>query len=104
MAAIVIRNLPDDVHDALRRLAAERKQPVEAFVRDKLSEFAKGKRGGIDFEKLARSRAALGLYEDGPTWTPDLDDPKLSWKVLGMKPPKPPKAPKPLKARKKKSK
>jgi hypothetical protein len=30
----------------------------------------------------------LGLYDDGPGWTPDLDDPKLSWKVLGMKPPR----------------
>jgi plasmid stability protein len=88
MAAIVIRNLPDDVHEALRRLAAEHKQPVEAYVRDKLSEITKQKSGGIDFEKLVRSRAALGLYEDGPAWTPALDDPKLSWKVLGMKPPK----------------
>jgi plasmid stability protein len=94
MAAIVIRNLPDDVHEALRRMAAERKQPVEAFVRETLSEVAKRKRGGIDFELLARNRAALGLHEDGPAWTPDLDDPKLSWKVLGMKPPKPLKAPK----------
>jgi plasmid stability protein len=92
MAAIVIRNLPDDVHDALRRLAADRNQPVEAFVREALSEVAKRKRGGIDFERLARNRAALGLYEDGPGWTPDLDDPKLSWKVLGMKTPKTPKA------------
>jgi plasmid stability protein len=88
MAAIVIRNLPDDVHEALRRLAADRKQPVEAFVREALSEVAKRKRVGIDFERLARNRAALGLYGDGPGWTPDLDDPKLSWKVLGMKPPK----------------
>ena len=87
MAAIVIRNLPDDVHDALRKLAAERKQPVEAFVRDALRDIARRKPGGIDFEKLTRARAALGLYEDGPVWTPDLDDPKLSWKVLGMNPP-----------------
>lgn len=101
MAAIVIRNLPDDVHDALRRLAADRKQPVEAFVRDTLTEVAKRKRGGIDFEKLARARAALGLYEDGPEWTPEMDDPKLSWKVLGMKPPK---EPKPAKKRPKRKK
>ena len=86
MAAIVIRNLPDDVHNALRRLAAERKQPIEAFVRDKLSELAKRKQGGIDFEKLARDRAALGLFEDGPGWTPDLADPALSRKVLGLPP------------------
>lgn len=88
MAAIVIRNLPEDVHAALRRLAKERGQPVEAFVRETLSEVARRKRGGIDFEQLARNRAALGLFEDGPPWTPELDDPKLSWKVLGMKPPK----------------
>ena len=88
MAAMVIRNLPDDVHDALRRLAAERQQPVETFVRETLSEVARRKRGGIDFEKLARNRAALGLYDDGPEWTPDLDDPKLSRQVLGLEKPK----------------
>lgn len=88
MAAIVIRNLPDDVHDALRRLAAERHQPLEALVREKLSEFARRPRGGIDFEKLARRRAELGLFEDGPEWTPAMDDPALSWKVLGMRAPK----------------
>jgi predicted transcriptional regulator len=88
MAAIVIRNLPDDVHEKLRELAAARKQPVEAFVREALGEVARRKTGGIDFDRLMRARAALGLYEDGPGWTPDLDDPKLSWKVLGMKPPR----------------
>jgi len=88
MAAMVIRNLPDDVHKALRRLAAEREQPVETFVRETLSEVARRKRTGIDFEKLARNRAALGLYEDGPEWTPDLDDPKLSRRVLGLENPK----------------
>ncbi len=86
MTAIIIRNLPDDVHEALRKLAAERKQPVEAFVRETLSEVARRKRGGIDFEKLARDRAALGFHEDGPAWTPDLDDPALSRKVLGLPP------------------
>lgn len=91
MAAMVIRNLPDDVHEALRRLAAERKQPVETFVRETLSEVARRKRGGIDFEKLARNRAALGLFEDGPEWTPDLDDPKLSRQVLGLEKPARPK-------------
>lgn len=84
MAAIVIRNIPDDVHAALRKLAKDRGQPVEALARDTLSEFALRKRGGIDFERLARNRAALGLYEDGPEWTPDLDDPKLSRQVLGL--------------------
>jgi plasmid stability protein len=86
MAAIVIRNLPDDVHAALQKLAAERRQPVEAFVRETLSDLARRKRTGIDFEKLARDRAALGLFEDGPGWTPDLDDPALSRKVLGLPP------------------
>ncbi len=84
MAAIVIRNIRDDVHAALQKLAKERGQPVEALARDTLSEFALRKRTGIDFERLARNRAALGLYEDGPEWTPDLDDPKLSRQVLGL--------------------
>lgn len=88
MAALVIRNLPDDVHAALKRLAAARKQPVEAFVRETLSEVARRKRGGIDFERLTRARAALGLYEDGPGWSAELDDPKLSRQVLGLEKPK----------------
>jgi len=88
MAALVIRNIREDVHVALKRLAAERGQPVETFVRETLNEVALRKRTGIDFEQLKRNRAALGLFEDGPGWTPALDDPKLSWKVLGMKPPR----------------
>ena len=88
MAAIIIRNIPEDVHAALRRRAAAKHQPVETFVREAITELAKPSRGGIDFEKLARNRAALGLHEDGPVWTPDLDDPKLSRQVLGLEKPK----------------
>ena len=33
MATLTIRNLPDDVHDALRRRAAENRRSVEAEVR-----------------------------------------------------------------------
>lgn len=88
MGALVIRNLSEEVHDGLRRLAAEKKKSVEALARDALGDLVRGKRGGIDFEKLKRNRAALGLHEDGPPWTPAMDDPALSWKVLGMKPPK----------------
>lgn len=89
MGAIVIRDLPVDVHTSLRRLAAERKLPLEAFVRETLAEIARRKPHGIDFERLTRSRAALGLFEDGPAWTPQLDDPKVSRKVLGLKKAKP---------------
>jgi plasmid stability protein len=88
MAAIIIRNLPEAVHKALRRIAAERSISVEALVRDTLNEFAARKRSGIHFEKLSRDRAALGLHEDGPGWTPDLDDPALSRRVLGLSPPR----------------
>ncbi len=89
MTAIVVRNLPPSVHDALRRLAKAKHQPVEALVREALTELAEKSRGGIDFEKLARRRAELGLHEDGPEWTPAMDDPALSWKVLGLPMPKP---------------
>jgi hypothetical protein len=44
------------------------------------------RKGGIDFDKLARDRAALGLFEDGPKWTKAMDDPALSRKVLGLPP------------------
>lgn len=82
MAAIIIRNLPEKVHKALRRLAARSDLPVEAYVRQVLSDVAQRKAGGIDFDKLMRSRAALGLYEDGPAWETSLDEPALSRRVL----------------------
>lgn len=85
MAAIVIRNLPEPIRVALRRIAAERRMSVEALVRAALGDLARQARtGGIDFGKLARDRAALGLIEDGPEWTESLDDPALSRRVLGL--------------------
>src|SRR3954454_7419438 len=85
MPAITIRNLPETVHDALRRIAAERRMSVEALARSVLSNLAREARtGGIDFAKLARDRAALGVIEDGPDWTEALDDPRLSRQVLGL--------------------
>jgi hypothetical protein len=44
------------------------------------------RQGGIDFEKLARDKAALGIAEDGPVWTAAMDDPALSRRVLGLDP------------------
>ena len=85
MPAITIRNLPEPVHDALRRIAAERRMSVEALARATLADLAhRARAGGIDFGKLARDRAALGLTEDGPEWTEALDDPALSRRVLGL--------------------
>jgi plasmid stability protein len=85
MAAITIRNLPEPVHDALRRIAAERRMSVEALARKTLADLARQvPAGGIDFSKLARDRAAFGLTEDGPEWTKALDDPALSRQILGL--------------------
>jgi plasmid stability protein len=85
MSSMTIRNIPDDVHDALRRLAAERRVPLEAMVREELAELVKrAKPRGIDFERLARRRAELGFTEPWPEWTEDLDDPALSRRVLGL--------------------
>lgn len=87
MAAITIRNLPDTVHDGLRRLAAERHVPVEALVRAILADHVRAARtGGIDFDLLAADRAMHGLTEDGPEWTGALDDPGLTRLVLGINP------------------
>ena len=85
MPAITIRNLPAPVHDALRRIAAERRVSVEALARATLSDLVRQARtGGIDFVRLARDRAALGLTEDGPEWTEVLDDTAFSRQVLGL--------------------
>lgn len=85
MSAITIRNIPEEVHDALRKLAKEKHQSVESLVREALGELALGKkRGGIDFEEVRRVREAHGVFEDGPPWTDDLDDPALSRRLLGL--------------------
>ncbi len=86
MSSITIRNLPDEVHDGLRRIAAELRMPVEAFVREELAEVVKrrSKPRGIDFAALERRRAELGLTEPWPEWTAEMDDPALSRRVLGL--------------------
>jgi CubicO group peptidase (beta-lactamase class C family) len=84
MSAITIRNIPDDVHDALRKLAKARGESVESFARNALAEAAGKRSGGIDFEEVRRVREAHGVFEDGPPWTDDLDDPALSRRLLGL--------------------
>jgi plasmid stability protein len=85
MATILIRNLPVGVHDALRRMAADRHVSVEALAREALDQFvAVDHQAGIDFAKLARDRAELGFAGDGPVWTEAMDDPALSRRVLGL--------------------
>jgi plasmid stability protein len=84
---MVIRNLPDDVHASLRRMASERGQSLEALVRQLLADAANAARPtGIDFAQIATDRAKLGLTEDGPEWTAELDDPALSRRLLGLEP------------------
>ncbi len=61
--------------------------PVSAITIRNLPEPAQrtGK-GGIDFEKLAHDKAALGIAKGGPVWTEAMDDPALSRRVLGLDP------------------
>jgi len=58
---------------------------VESIAREILAEGA-SKAGpfGIDFERLARHKKALGITEDWPEWTEDMDDPAFSRRVLGL--------------------
>jgi plasmid stability protein len=85
MSSLIVRNIPERVHKALRRIAADRGQSVEALVRATLEDVAKNAQsGGIDFKKLERDRAALGLIADGPDWGLELDEPTLSRRVLGL--------------------
>lgn len=85
MSALTVRNVPEKVHNALRRLAARRGVSVEALARAALEELVRSSRaGGVDFAKLGRDRAALGVARDGPEWTEALDDPALSRRVLGV--------------------
>lgn len=59
MATLTIRNLPDEVHDALRRRAAEHRRSVEAEVREVLraAALAGGPTPARRAEALAELRA-----------------------------------------------
>ncbi len=85
MSALVIRNLPEEVHDGLRQLAARKHMSVEAVARQALADLARAQRPiGIDFTVLSQHRAALGFAEDGPAWDSAIDDTALSRRVLGL--------------------
>jgi len=42
------------------------------------------RRGGVDFDRLAKARARLGFSEEGSGWPAALNDPALSRRVLGL--------------------
>jgi len=85
MSALTIRKLPDHVHDALRRMAAERGVSVEALAREALERFAdKPWRIEDTFEALDRRRRELGVEAIGSDWQEAFDDPAFSREVLGL--------------------
>ena len=87
MPALIIRNLSEATHDALKRIAKERRVPVEALARQALDGLAReASPSGIDFARLDEDRRAAGFHEDGPAWTDAMDSPQLSRDVLKRKP------------------
>lgn len=86
MSAITIRNIPEDIHEGLRREAKVRGQSVETLAREALIAIVKSKRRGVDFAQLGAARAALGLAEDIGPWPEEFDDPSFSRAVLGLDP------------------
>ncbi|XBQ14888.1 MAG: plasmid stabilization protein [Oceanicaulis sp.] len=85
MSAITIRKLPDHVHDALRRMAAERGMSVEALAREALVDFVRNKAGKGDlFADAEAAKQRLGVKDaDWPEWTDEFDDPAFGRSVLG---------------------
>lgn len=63
MATLTIRNLPEDVHDALRRRAAARRRSMEAEAREVLA--ASVERRPTDAER-AQAIEALWALDPGP--------------------------------------
>ncbi|MEQ8433529.1 MAG: hypothetical protein RIA71_04755 [Oceanicaulis sp.] len=86
MSAITIRNLPDHVHDALRRRAREEGKSVEALAREALEKLAASPAAPTEglFESLDRRRRELGVETIGTDWEEEFDDPAFSRKVLGL--------------------
>jgi len=63
MATVTIRNLPEDVHDALRRRAAENRRSMEAEARDVLRLAVQPR---SDAAAKARALQALQSMEPNP--------------------------------------
>lgn len=86
MSAITVRKLPEHVHDALRRMAAERGMSVEALAREALADFVCSNTAGADlFEEAERAKQRLGVKDgDWPEWTDEFDDPGFGRSVLGI--------------------
>ncbi len=86
MSAITIRNLPDHVHDALRRRARQEGKSVEALAREALFGLAADEGREADlFEDIAAAKQRLGATSgDWPEWTEAFDDPAFSRSVLGL--------------------
>lgn len=85
MSAILIRNLPDDVHDALRKQARAAGRSVESLARETLIKLARNEaKTGIDFARIERTKAELGIEGEWPEWTEEMDDPAFSRRVLGL--------------------
>ncbi|MFP4519628.1 MAG: FitA-like ribbon-helix-helix domain-containing protein [Oceanicaulis sp.] len=86
MSAITIRNIPDHVHDALRRRAKEEGKSVEALAREALEKLAGAGDSSVEslFATLDRKRRELGVEAVGSDWQEEFDDPAFSRKVLGL--------------------
>jgi plasmid stability protein len=54
MATLTVRNLPQDVHDDLRRIAAESRSSVEAVARAALAEHVVRRRSPADLKRRLR--------------------------------------------------
>jgi plasmid stability protein len=66
MATLTIRNLPDDVHDALRRQAAEHRRSMEAEAREVLQAAVVRRPSAAErAEALARLRAMKPAIDRG---------------------------------------
>jgi|ERR1700733_12760221 plasmid stability protein len=66
MATLTVRNLPDPVHDGLRRIAAENRSSVEAVARAALAEHVTRRRSPEEQRrKLKELRAKLPRLPEG---------------------------------------
>src|SRR5256885_10090877 len=54
MASLTVRNLPQPVHDALRRMAADHRSSLEAEVRAALAEHVARKASAADVDRRLR--------------------------------------------------
>jgi plasmid stability protein len=93
VGSILIRNIPDALHDQLRAVAKQNGTSVEALARQALERVVPAAQSPETLlQRARRLQAKYNTAAWGVTWTDTDDDPRFGWAVLGLAEDAPPAA------------